>query len=350
LPYEVKGEAASVFNIVSSPTISVNAEFLQVPPEFQGEDITETVMGSVEVAFCSRLGATHLRFNVTDGNLSTTLVDPILNARGRSRTVPEIMASAGLKLIEERYVCTLRRMACTWEPANELPRKLELPQVDLGYSRIKMTNGKVQVDVTRNAMVSLGGTNDRPHTTVDCELFKTWEMAVRSCRALLKGTAPQSKRHTWLLMLVMPTLPREQQFFFTQIELPQVYHAQHELHGLLGQRAIAPEYTQKIDHAARAAAATRDKLYTDRTPSGALGGKQGGASRGVDPEPAAGRPGVGGPDPSRMAVLFGAQGEGAIVGSYDEYRTASLSEHDRFRYSRLACANPARPQTFGHDV
>ena len=62
--------------------------------------------------------------------------------------------------------------------------------------------------------------------------------------------------------------------------------------------------------------------------------------RGVDTGPASG-PAAGGPTPSRMAVLFGAQGEGAIAGRYDEYMVPTLSEHDRFLYSRFACASGA---------
>jgi hypothetical protein len=42
-----------------------------------------------------------------------------------------------------------------------------------------------------------------------------------------------------------------------------------------------------------------------------------------------------------MAVLFGAQGEGAFAGRYDEYMVPTLSEHDRFLYSRFACTGGA---------
>ena len=33
-PYEVRGEAGSVFNILSSPRLSVNSQFVAVPPQF----------------------------------------------------------------------------------------------------------------------------------------------------------------------------------------------------------------------------------------------------------------------------------------------------------------------------
>ena len=34
VPYEVRGEVGSVFNILSSPRLSINSLFVQVPPRF----------------------------------------------------------------------------------------------------------------------------------------------------------------------------------------------------------------------------------------------------------------------------------------------------------------------------
>ena len=339
LAYEVKGEAGRVFNIFTSPSVSVNAEFNEVPPQFQAEDITETVMGSVEVALCthSHNGVARLRMNASDGNVSVVFVpSPAPKALERTRPIAKQLAAVGIKLVEERYICNVRRMTCEWLPSDEVPSALQLPRVDLGYSRVKLRSADVQVDVTRNAMVTLGGSHGIPPSAVDCATFREWELAERSCRALLQGTAPESKRHKWLLMLLMPTLPREQQFFFTQIDIPLVKHVQRDVHGLLGQRAIEPAFTRTIDAAARAAAEKRAELYADASQTGALGKEP--PRRGVDTGPASG-PTAGGPTPSRMAVLFGAQGEGAIAGQYDEYMVPTLSEHDRFLYSRFACAS-----------
>ena len=99
---------------------------------------------------------------------------------------------------------------------------------------------------------------------------------------------------------------------------------------------IEPAFTRTVDAAARAAAEKRAELYADASQTGALGKEP--PRRGVDTGPASG-PTAGGPTPSRMAVLFGAQGEGAIAGQYDEYMVPTLSEHDRFLYSRFACAS-----------
>ena len=165
--------------------------------------------------------------------------------------------------------------------------------------------------------------------------FTQWEMAEKACKALLHGSAPESQKHTWLLMLLMPTLAREQQFFFTQIEIPLVHHSQSEVHGLLGQRVVQPAFTRTINPAARTAAASQDALFDDRPPTGSFGA-QDSPRRGVVNDPTT-RPGVGQATASSMAELFGSQGEGAIVGHYSEYMVESISEHDRFKYSRFVC-------------
>ena len=241
------------------------------------------------------------------------------------------MAASGVKIVEERYICNLRRMTCEWTAANEVPATLSAPQVDMRHSRVKVRHSDIQADVSRNAMVNLGGTNGVPLSELDCTDFSEWEMAEKACKAVQHGTAPPHKRQEWLLILVMTTLPSEQQFHFTQIEIPFVGHSQSQVHGLLGLRAVKPAFTRTIDPAARVAAAAREALFNDRSPTGSFG------AQGFRGDPAVG-PGVGRMSASNTAELFGPQGEGAIEGHYSDYIVESLSEHDNFKYSRFVCA------------
>ena len=331
LHYEVRGEAGRAFNIMSSPSVSVNAEFKQVLPGFEAEDITDTVMGDVEVATCGHFGAAKLFMNASDGGLRLSFHPRPIPAAHASLSMEKKMAASGVNLIDERYICNLRRMTCEWIASGRLPITVVAPQVDMRYSRVKVRHADIQVEVTRNAMVNLGGTNGVPLSELDCTDFSEWEMAEKACKAVQHGTAPPHKRQEWLLILVMTTLPSEQQFHFTQIEIPFVGHSQSQVHGLLGLRAVKPAFTRTIDPAARVAAAAREALFNDRSPTGSFG------AQGFRGDPAVG-PGVGRMSASNTAELFGPQGEGAIEGHYSDYIVASLSEHDNFKYSRFVCA------------
>ena len=274
--------------------------------------------------------------NSSDGGLRLSFHPHPIPAAHASLSMEKQMAASGVKLSDERYICNLRRMTCEWIASRLLPTTVVAPQVDMRYSRVKVRHADIQVDVTRNAMVNLGGKNGVPLTEVDCGEFSEYELATKACKSVQDGSAPSHRRQKWLLILVMTTLPRSQQFHFTQIEVPFVGYSQSEVHGLLGVRAIKPEFTQTIDPAVRAAAAAREALFTDRLPTGFLGARDL-PLRGLRDDPAMG-PGVGWASASNTAELFGPQGEGAIVGHYRDYIVESLSEHNSFKYSRLACA------------
>ena len=51
--YEVKGDAGAAFNLLSSRRLSINAEFVGVPPRYRALDITETVLGATSIALCA---------------------------------------------------------------------------------------------------------------------------------------------------------------------------------------------------------------------------------------------------------------------------------------------------------
>ena len=300
--------------------------------------------------------------------------DPTRNivTRPRAGGVSQLAARYGAKLVLERYVCDLREMRCRWNVTDGSPDapRLELPLLELGFTRLKLRTAKVQVMATRNAMVNLNGgggggggggsgSGGEAATELDCARVKAWPRARYACRQLMQGTAPPAKQSEWMLLLVSPWLRAEQRFHFMQVDLPLLLYEQPKVHGLLGQRAIAP---RPVDEAAAARAhdaqrraareAERRRLFEDDKPSGAVGviGGVGGAD--------ARAPGAGGADDEaaeraaepllhaaieasglqqEAARRFGAQGEGAIAGRWLEYAVASLDEHHRFRYARLTC-------------
>lgn len=331
-------------------------------PGFEAEDITDTVMGDVEVATCGHFGTARLFMNSSDGGLRLSFHPHPIPAAHASLSIEQKMAASGVKLIDEQYICSLRRMTCEWVASNKLPTTVVAPQVDMRYSRVKVRHADIQVDVTRNAMVNLGGKNGIPLIEVDCGDFSGYELAAKACKAVQDGSAPSHRRQEWLLILVMTTLPRSRQFHFTQIEVPFVGYSQSEVHGLLGVRAVKPASTQTIDPAVRAAAAAREALFADRSPTGFIGARDRDPPlrdrdpplrdgdpplRGLRDDSLTTGPGVGGRvSASNTAELFGPQGEGAIVGHYSDYIVESLSEHDSFKYSRFACAGARKEYTW----
>ena len=50
---EVRGEPGVVFNLFSAPAMSINAAFEAVPLRFRALDITDTTLGSVDLAACA---------------------------------------------------------------------------------------------------------------------------------------------------------------------------------------------------------------------------------------------------------------------------------------------------------
>jgi len=316
--------------------------------------------------------------------------DPTRNVvtRPRAGGAAQLAARYGAKLVLERYVCDLREMRCRWNATDGDPDAppLELPRLELGFSRLKMRTAKVQVVATRNAMVNLNGGGDggggggggEAATELDCARVKAWPRARYACRQLMQGTAPPAKQQEWMLLLVTPWLRADQRFHFMQVDLPLLQYEQPKVHGLLGQRAIAPK---PVDAAAAARAhdaqrsaareAARRRLFEDDTPSGTVGntvGPGGGGGGGGGGGRADARaPGAGGAaaaadidvdrdeaaereaEPMLHAAIeatglqqeaarrFGSQGEGAIAGRWTEYAVAHLDEHHRFRYARLTC-------------
>jgi len=298
LAYEVRGEPRRIFNLVTTSGLSINAVFISVPEHFRAEDISGTVLGTVGLAFCSvRGGVVHMGLDAATGNLTYMMQ----NAEGPSVPTPiegsraaDIAAFAGAKLVEEHFLCDLRRVGCFWQALGGADR-LDLPLMRSAYTRLKLRTSEVQATITRNAMVDFGvGTRT---TGIDCAQFARWPTAASACLQLLNGTAPRDRQQEWAMILALPSLQPERYFYFTQVELPQL---QTQAHGLLGQRAASVEME------------VGDDAHAQQQPP--LGGLLAGAG-----EP-----------------RFGPQGEGAIAGHFREYLVHSLHSHAEFRYSRFS--------------
>merc|ERR1711988_739606 len=149
-PYEIMGEPQRVFNLVSSPGFSINAHFATVPKRFKGEDITDTVLGTVGVAFCSvQGGALHVIFDVSSGNVTAyTSSDGHSGVHSREELISGTAAAAlvrwgGAKMVHEQYICDLRWMDCSWMEANHDAPERTLPEVDSGHSRLLLRTSEV---------------------------------------------------------------------------------------------------------------------------------------------------------------------------------------------------------------
>ena len=291
LQYEVRGTPGAVFNVLSTPVLSINGQFLAVPPRFKGVDITDTVLGAVGVALCDSNAAVGALTFATDGALSLVAADGSISAHTVSGG-----GGAGWSLRHSRLVCDLKAMSCSWRPHDGAP--LRLPEYDGGHSRIHLTTATADVVITRNAMVDLG-----TETEIDCADFKRWPAAARACAAVMTryhevggaGISGGASTQETLLLLAGPRLRSEQRFHFMDIALTRLEFAQSQVHGLLGQRALL-----------KGANATKAV-----TASASLAGR-------VEAE-----------------QMFGPQGEGAIEGEYSEYIMGTLGEHGGGRFTRF---------------
>ena len=281
VPYEVRGEPGLVFNLLSASAMSINAMFEAVPPKFQALDITDTVLGSVNLAVCatdisplSKGGFGSLHFDVGSGNLS--------------------LSGAPIGAVFERLRCDLASMSCDWVPAkanhgsvtgtdDRQVHALALPMMDSGFARVRVrvegAAGAVAT-ITRHCMLSLD-------IDIECADFAEWPIAAAACGALLRDNAPADVREKWVMMLTLPAIPAEDRFCFMGLGLANVSAAPHEVHGLLGQRAAAT-----------------DQLLNSASVS----------AHGVSLV--------------KFGPEFGPQGEGAIEGGYMDYRRDALDAHD----------------------
>ena len=340
LPYEVRGEPWKYFNLLSTPALSLNAQFLPVPERFVHGKITDTVLGTLHLALCdaprSRIvGAT---FDVFSGEIGCTVRSPD-ETPGSSEQAPcdEVLPLAGATVTTEPGMCNLATMECGFVPP------------ELNLTDFMETNPALVGVHMRRYNLSVAGTNlslvrdvvDRPEPDeeLDCSVLSTaWKRALRACETLrdvLRGASPlaawlalpEQDRVATLARATSGNRTRQLHFYNALVEaLPYV---QGDVHGLLGQRSVSP--TPMRGPAAwgpnplGALALSTAQLQTNN--DGAAAG--GGGSAGT------------------LQVAIDAdghhQGEGAIEGSYRDYQVRYVSSHGpgTHKHSRFVCGAAA---------
>ena len=400
-PYEVRGEAGFVFNILSSPRLSINSLFDAVPPQFPTLAVGDTVLGDLGIALCGADGgaAVRLHLDVATGNLTL--------AHEAGSSAEDALAAAsevGAVVRLERFLCDLKQMNCSWvdvaftldttpgggssgggsggggggvEPGAALRwtegSRVELPLMDSGHSRLSMrsrqlepgVHDELKISIARNALVA-------PDTDVDCEDFTAWEVAHAACLHLIGGTAPPERREEWALLLTMPYLEPHMRFHLAQLDVPAVEptswrgseagwraeqaRIQRQVHGILGQRSQVPPTPEQVRERNRnlARGMARDMVvpfFGDEHAEGHTAAEAAAAAevqRHAEATESAEKVvrwsgnGAAAGSLGRKARLaaekFGLQGEGALEGGYRHYKMGAQHQHD-FRFSRFNCSD-----------
>jgi hypothetical protein len=210
IPYGVRGHTGVSYNVLSSSTLSLNAEWASVPPRFADHSsMADTVLRSVGVGLC---GTMPTSFNFGTGEFEA------IGASG----LGEVARAQGFRLRHERYMCDLRSMACQWRDAAAaaaVSAMLALSLADSGTSRLRLSVGAadgpadeaaaagyheaaLEVTVTRQARAighrwfrSHGAYHVMstqvivaPNVTIDCAALRQWRVARLACRAMALAT------------------------------------------------------------------------------------------------------------------------------------------------------------------
>ena len=339
LPYEVRGEPWKYFNLLSTPRLSLNAQFLPVPERFVHGKITDTVLGTLHLALCDapRSRIVGVTFDVFNGAIGCTVRSPD-EAPGSSEQTPcaNVLPLAGVAVTEEPSMCNMATGLCGFVPP------------ELNLTAFMATNpALVRVHMVRYN-VSVAGANlslvrdvvDRPPTertqTFDCgSLAAGWGRARRACellRAVLRREAPVESWQALPNEDRVATLARltdgntSRQLFFYNALIEALPYAQGDVHGLLGQRSVSPS---PMRAAASVAPNPLGALALSTAQLQAANGAAGGGSAGT------------------LQVAIDAdghhQGEGEIEGLYRDYRVRYISSHGpgAHTHSRFVCGAAA---------
>jgi len=341
-PYEIRGAAGHHYNLISSPQLSVNANFIAVPEKFQDADFGDTLLGNLGVVLCAHGRAQQLEFDIQSGRL--------INLHDNRKSTLDEVSNSGRHFVYERYMCDLERMACTWEATcggrSKCPvtngwqagttMNATVPRIDSGLSRwithlSTAKNGKPRLGLvlSRNAA-------HRPNFLVDCSDFRSWPEACWACEHLLRYNTPTSPRHEYALLFTMPQMIVGDRFQFSELQLQTVVGdpARRDVHGLLGHRT----HGKPTLHVVRASKRAKSHQFAWR---------KGGVVQ-LHPmeemrweeskhtwERSAAIAGLTRADQTVVSTLE-STGEGIIEGASKYYRVPSLHSHE-FRYSRLNC-------------
>lgn len=336
MPYEVRGEPFRYFNLVSAPHLSVVAQFLPVPDRFVHGKITDTVLGTLHIATCNATTRHTLGilFDVFDGTFKCTLRT---TPGSISTPVPcaAELAAAGVTVQRELSGCRLSTMECGLNPEEQIAA---IEADDDSFVRVHLE--RFNISLASGARLSfVRDLIDRPDFTeivqFDCSRLK-WPRAVRACevtQAYAQGEASLAewqalgKNDRAALFAYFTAGNHSKQLSFHNVNVDSLApYAQHEVHGLLGQRAISPAPMKQppVEQPGGGKEQSELAAQASTTISAALG---------------LGGGGVGTSSTIRATVQADGQqqGEGAIVGSYRDYQVKWVSSHGpgAFAHSRF---------------
>jgi hypothetical protein len=168
---------------------------------------------------------------------------------------------------------------------------LKLEYVQPGLTRLNVSLGTAAFTMTRDSV------NVFP--TLTCSDYVRWSAALAACHKVAAyearaGSTPSShaiENQKTILGAMRTMNSPKQRFWFGQLSLTRLAFPQQDVHGLLGQRAVS--------------------ISGQTFEAGVLSER-----RSVSP--------------------LGKQGEGAIEGSYVDYKVERLNEHTRHMHSRFA--------------
>ena len=247
VPFHVLGERWKYFNVISAPTISLNAQFLPVKPGFAHGKITDTVLGLLHLAICDPATGRTLGvlFDVFSGERHCSVRPPGAPELGGGEQVAcaPALASFGVSVSEEGTACLLRSMECGHVLMSELPVILrnEPSAVPLSMARFNVSVGGARLSLVRDLI-------DHPEPPINCAPLATWARANTACDILARvsrGAAvqewqalPPQDRQAVLAYLTAGN--KSQQMNFHNVRVEALPFAQSDVHGMLGQRAVGP--------------------------------------------------------------------------------------------------------------
>jgi len=183
---------------------------------------------------------------------------------------------------------------------------------------------------------------------VDCSTLAPWARALRACEtwhAVVRGDEPMEAwrglpagdRVATLAYLTGGNATRQMHFHNVRIN-ELLNAAQSDVHGLLGQRSIRPAPMTSEEGHRPAGFIAADTPLEERSKLAELTASTIMAATGADGSV----DGVGTTLHAVAAANGRHQGEGAIEGTYQDYRVEQIGSHGSgaFRYSRFSCPPP----------
>jgi len=330
--YHVLGEPWKYFNVISSPTISLNAQFLPVKPGFNHGKITDTVLGTLHLAVCDAATGRTLGvlFDVFSGEHHCTITPPGAPLGGNTLApCASALASFGVTISEEGAACLLRTHQCGHVHVSQLPATLR------DESSVPLSMGRFNVSVAGAQLSLLRDLIDRPEPPArsSCAPLATWARAHAACKLLERVYAVPTGGEAVQEWQALPIVDRtavlayltagnaSQQMHFFNVRVENLPFAQPKVHGLLGQRAVGP--VPPITTPSQLAALDGSFTSTEQlSPNAGTTIRATVAADGTEPR---------------------LQGEGAIEGSYRSYQVKFVSDHGpgSFAHTRFNCPAPS---------